>query len=120
MTSKLQSHRQRASSRHLTHVAGLLLLLSLTACISDNEAQIAQCRRELVRDQPAVAQDPRTFYFEHGDYMALCMKAHGYLRDVSPAKCDPDVGSIFENPYCYAPIKTLPRWVQKVELFFKR
>jgi len=48
------------------------------------------------------------------------MKARGYLHDVSPAKCDPDTGSIFENPYCYIPIKTLPRWLQKVEMFFKR
>jgi hypothetical protein len=104
----------------MRRLAALVLASSLAACISDNDAQIAQCQRELARDHPNVAKEPRTFYRAHGEYMLLCMKAGGFAHDVSPAKCDPEAGSIFDNPYCYVPAKAWPRWLLRAELFLSR
>src|SRR5450432_1124342 len=55
-------------------VAGLILALSLTACVDDNDAQIAKCHREMLQDSPEVAKNPRSFYQEHTEYMLFCMR----------------------------------------------
>ena len=120
MTFAFHLCRQSASARHAMRLVGVTLLLLLVACVRDNDAQIAQCRKDLARDLPAVAQDRRTFYFEHGDYMLACMKAGGFEHDVAPTKCNPDAGSIFENPYCYVPTSLWRRWLLRVEIFFTR
>jgi hypothetical protein len=101
-------------------VAGLILALSLTACVDDNDTQIAKCHREMLQDRPEVAKNPRSFYQEHTEYMLLCMRSSGLVHDVSPTQCDPDKGPIFDSPYCYAPTKTLPRLLLKAELLFSR
>jgi hypothetical protein len=107
-------------SRGCRCVAGLILTLSLTACVDDNDAQIAKCHREMLQDRPEVAKSPRTFYQEHTEYMVLCMRSSGFVHDDSPTQCDPDKGPIFDSPYCYAPTKTLPRLLLKAELLFRR
>lgn len=104
----------------MRHFSLLILGLSVTGCVADNDAQIAQCQRELARDRPDIVKEPRAFYRERTEYMLLCMKAHGYAHDVSPAKCDPGTGSIFDSPYCYVPAKIWPRWLLKAELLFSR
>jgi hypothetical protein len=101
-------------------VAGSILALSLTACVADNDSQIAKCRGEMRADSPEVARNPRTFYQEYTEYMVICMRSSGLEHDVSATQCDPDKGPIFDSPYCYAPTKTLPRLLLKAELLFRR
>jgi hypothetical protein len=115
-----RTHEERSWLNVKRCVAGLILALSLTACVDDNDTQIAKCHREMLQDRPEVAKNPRTFYQEHTEYMLLCMRSSGFVHDVSPTQCDPDKGPIFDSPYCYAPTKALPRLLLKAELLFSR
>jgi hypothetical protein len=129
-----EASRGRHSSQTIARIAmfriflALLLTLPLAACFSDNETNIARCQREMAREiatfDPSSAQNeklarsplPLSMWGKEEAYMVMCMKAAGYVHDVSPAKCDPNQASIFKNPYCYAPRGRLENLLFQVEL----
>jgi hypothetical protein len=93
-----------------------LATLLLSGCVADQQATaLAKCkfdgRREL--------QDAGLFYTKKARYLTDCMRAAGYEHDVSPKKCQPDVVvTLWDNPYCYAPVSPLSRFLFQVELWW--
>ena len=78
----------------------------LSGCLSDQKRQAASCELEAENHNKEV-----------GNYMIVCMRAHGYVWSLNEKRCKVTIFPPTEvNPYCYVPDNPIDEFVFRTEL----
>jgi hypothetical protein len=119
----------------MSRIALLLMTASLLAgCFTDQRKQEAACelRASEFVDAHLANTDVTTFANERGQFIMLCMRAHGYepyatdecaasfpLNLADPQSVQPIINMRSEEAVCYRPMGWGARQLQTVERLFR-